>query len=286
MRSRECLVFFDMTRGGDGSAECNRRIAPDYNPGQVAHSSPARADPTSLIRYAGDKSRGRAKEMTAPASVSMLLLRNVPLFSVLPENQLALLTSALSRKSFPRGTMIIAAGDVTESLFVVISGRLKVMMTDDEGREVILAILGPNEFFGEMGLIDDHPRSASVVALEACELLSLSKRDFKRCLSENFEMTMTVMRGLAKRLREADQKIGSLALMDVYGRVAHLLLDMAETVDGQKVVTKKLAKQDIAKMIGASREMVSRVMKDLQSGGYIEVRPGSIFLHETILTID
>src|SRR4029077_18424804 len=105
--------------------------------------------------------------MTAPASVSMLLLRNLPLFSVLPENQLALLTGAVSRKSFPRGTTIIAAGDVTESLFVVISGRLKVMISDDEGREVILAILGPNEFFGEMGLIDDHPRSASVAALEA-----------------------------------------------------------------------------------------------------------------------
>jgi CRP/FNR family cyclic AMP-dependent transcriptional regulator len=224
--------------------------------------------------------------MAAPAGVSMLLLRNVPLFSTLPEPQLVLLSSAVSRKSFSRGTTIIATGDVTESLYVVVSGRLKVMMSDDEGREVILAMLGPNEFFGEMGLIDDHPRSASVVAIEACELLTLSKRDFKSCLAENFEMAMTVMRGLVKRLREADQKIGSLALMDVYGRVARLLLEMAETVNGQKVVTKKLAKQDIAKMIGASREMVSRVMKDLQAGGFIEVRPGSIFLRDTILTID
>jgi CRP/FNR family cyclic AMP-dependent transcriptional regulator len=224
--------------------------------------------------------------MAGPAGVSMLLLRNVPLFSALPEPQLVLLTSAVSRKSFSRATTIIAAGDVTESLYVVVSGRLKVMMSDDEGREVILAILGPNEFFGEMGLIDDHPRSASVVAIEACELLTLSKRDFKSCLAENFEMAMTVMRGLVKRLREADQKIGSLALMDVYGRVARLLLEMAETVNGQKVVTKKLAKQDIAKMIGASREMVSRVMKDLQAGGFIEVRPGSILVRDTILTID
>src|SRR5215831_3175812 len=224
--------------------------------------------------------------MTAPASVSMLLLRNVPLFAVLPENQLSLLTSAVSRKSFPRGTTVIAAGDVTESLYVIISGRLKVMISDDEGREVILAILGPNEFFGEMGLIDDAPRSASVVALEACELLSLSKRDFKRCLADNFEMAMTVMRGLVKRLREADAKIGSLALMDVYGQDARVLLRVSETVGSQKVVTRKLAKQDFPKMIGASPEMVSRVMKDLQSGGYIEVRPGSIFLHETILTID
>jgi CRP/FNR family cyclic AMP-dependent transcriptional regulator len=224
--------------------------------------------------------------MAAQANVSTLLLRNVPLFSVLTENQLELLTNVVSRKSFPRGTTIIAAGDMTDSLYVIISGRLKVMMSDDEGREVILAILGPNEFFGEMGLLDDHPRSASVVAIEPCELLVLLKRDFKKCLAENFEMNMTVMRGLVKRLREADQKIGSLALMDVYGRVARLLLEMAETIDGQKVVTKKLAKQDIAKMIGASREMVSRVMKDLQTGGFIEVRGGSIFLKDNILTVD
>jgi CRP/FNR family cyclic AMP-dependent transcriptional regulator len=224
--------------------------------------------------------------MAGPANVSTLLLRNVPLFSVLPENQLALLTGVVSRKSFPRSTVIINAGDITESLYVVISGRMKVMMSDDEGREVILAILGPGEYFGEMGLVDDSPRSATVVALEACELLSLAKRDFNSCLQDNFEMAMTVMRGLVKRLREADKKIGSLALMDVYGRVARLLLEMAETVDGQKVVTKKLAKQDIAKMIGASREMVSRVMKDLQTGGFIEVRAGSIFLRDNILAVD
>jgi CRP/FNR family cyclic AMP-dependent transcriptional regulator len=224
--------------------------------------------------------------MAAPANVSMLLLRNVPLFAVLPESQLAVLTSLVSRKRIPRGTAIIAAGDVTDSLYVIIAGRLKVMISDDEGREVILSILGPNEFFGEMGLIDDHPRSASVVSIEPCELLALSKRDFKKCLLDNFEMAMTVMRGLVKRLREADQKIGSLALMDVYGRVARLLLEMSEVVDGQKVVTKKLAKQDIAKMIGASREMVSRVMKDLQAAGSIEVRAGSIFLKDNILAID
>ncbi|HEY7674917.1 MAG TPA: cyclic nucleotide-binding domain-containing protein [Burkholderiales bacterium] len=221
--------------------------------------------------------------MAPPASVSMLLLRNVPLFSALPENQLALLVKEVSRKSYPRGSAIIAAGDTTDSLYVVISGRLKVMISDDEGREVILAILGPNEFFGEMGLIDDHPRSASVVAIEPCEVLALLKRDFKKCLEENFEMAMTVMRNLVKRLREADQKIGSLALMDVYGRVARLLLEVAETIDGQKVVTKKLAKQDIAKMIGASREMVSRVMKDLQTGGYIEMRGSTIVLRDTIM---
>jgi CRP/FNR family cyclic AMP-dependent transcriptional regulator len=121
-----------------------------------------------------------------------------------------------------------------------------------------------------------------VVAIEPCELLAITRRDFKKCLAENFDMATAVMRGLVRRLREADRKIGSLALLDVYGRVARLLLDMAETVDGQKMVTKRLPKQDIAKMIGASREMVSRVMKDLQIGGYIEMRGSTILLRDTI----
>jgi CRP/FNR family cyclic AMP-dependent transcriptional regulator len=214
--------------------------------------------------------------------VSPAVLKAVPLFATFPEEQLRMLTTVVLRKSVTRSTTVMAAGDATDSLYIVLSGRLKVMMSDAEGKEVILAILGPGEYFGEMGLIDDEPRSASVVALEACELLGISKRDFKKALADNFEMTMAVMRGLVRRLREADRKIGSLALLDVYGRVARLLLDMADTVNGEKIVTKRLPKQDIAKMIGASREMVSRVMKDLQLGGYIEVRGSNIVVRETI----
>ena len=221
--------------------------------------------------------------MATPSIVSTTLLRNVPMFAGLDEPQLSVLVRMVVRKSFARNIVIIAAGDPTDSLYIILNGRLKVLMSDGEGREVILSILDPGEFFGEMGLLDDSPRSASVVAIEPCELLSISKTDFKRTLSENFELSLMVMRGLVKRLREADQKISSLALMDVYGRVARLLLEMSEDVDGQKVVTKKLPKQDIAKMIGASREMVSRVMKDLQLGGYIEVRGRTIVLRENIL---
>jgi CRP/FNR family cyclic AMP-dependent transcriptional regulator len=215
--------------------------------------------------------------------VSTTVLKAVPLFSSFPDEQLRMLASVVTRRSVPRSTTIMASGDATDSLYIVLSGRLKVMMSDAEGKEVILSILGPGEFFGEMGLIDDAPRSASVVAIEPCELLCIAKRDFKKCLAENVEMAMAVMRGLVRRLREADRKIGSLALLDVYGRVARLLLDMSETVEGEKVVTKRLPKQDIAKMIGASREMVSRVMKDLQMGGYIEVRGSNIVLRDTIV---
>jgi len=216
-------------------------------------------------------------------TVSTAVLKAVPLFTSFPEDQLRMLTTMVTRRSAARSTTIMAGGDATDSLYIVLSGRLKVMMSDSDGKEVILSILGPGEFFGEMGLIDDEPRSASVVTIEPCELLAIAKRDFKKCLLENNEMAMAVMRGLVKRLREADRKIGSLALLDVYGRVARLLLDMAENVNGEKVVTKRLPKQDIAKMIGASREMVSRVMKDLQTGGYIEMRGSNIVLRDTIM---
>jgi CRP/FNR family cyclic AMP-dependent transcriptional regulator len=222
--------------------------------------------------------------MSAMATtVSTAVLKAVPLFSSCPDEQLRMLAAVVTRKSVARSTTVMASGDTTDSLYIVLSGRLKVLMSDSDGKEVILSILGPGEFFGEMGLIDDSPRSASVVAIEPCELLSIAKRDFKKCLQENFEMSMAVMRGLVRRLREADRKIGSLALLDVYGRVARLLLDMADTVDGEKIVTKRLPKQDIAKMIGASREMVSRVMKDLQMGGYIEMRGSNIVLRDSII---
>jgi CRP/FNR family cyclic AMP-dependent transcriptional regulator len=214
--------------------------------------------------------------------VSTTLLRNVPLLSPLSEDELALLARVVVRKSYRRGAQILSAGGPTDSLYVLISGRIKVFMSDIDGKEVILSILGPNEFFGEMGLIDNSPRSANVVALETCELICISKTDFKRCLAENLEMTMTVMRGLVKRLRDADKQIGSLALMDVYGRVARLLLETAVLIDGEKVVTSKLSKQDIARMIGASREMVSRVMKHLQETGYIEVRGDAVVIRESI----
>jgi len=219
-------------------------------------------------------------------TVSPAVLKAVPLFASVPDEQLRMLTAVVARRSVPRSTTVISGGDVTDSLYIILSGRLKVMMSDTEGKEVILSIIGPGEFFGEMGLIDDAPRSASVVALEPCELMSITKRDFKKCLAESAEMAASVMRGLVRRLREADRKIGSLALLDVYGRVARLLLDMSEDVNGQKMVTKRLPKQDIAKMIGASREMVSRVMKDLQMGGYIEMRGSTILLRDTIMLRD
>jgi len=220
--------------------------------------------------------------MSATPVVSPLLLRSVPLFSLLPDVQLLLLTQVVLRKPYKKSSTVVAGGDPADALYIVISGRLKVIMTDKEGREVILAILNQGDFFGEMGLIDQAPRSASVVTIEPCELLTITRADFTKCLQKSFDLTLNVIRGLVKRLREADRKIGSLALMDVCGRVARLLMEMAETVDGQKVVTKKLPKQQIAKMVGASREMVSRVMKELETSGRIEVRAHQILLRDSL----
>jgi CRP/FNR family cyclic AMP-dependent transcriptional regulator len=218
----------------------------------------------------------------AASTVSTTALKSVPMFATFREDQLHTLATVVTRRSVPRGSVIMAEGDRADFLYIVVSGRLKVMMGEADGKEVILTIIGPGEIFGEMGLIDNSPRSASVIAMEPCELLSVSQRAFKKFLVENVEMAMTVMRVLVRRLRAADRKIGSLAMLDVYGRVARLLLDMSEEVNGQKVVTQRLPKQDIARMIGASREMVSLVMKDLEMRGYIEVRGSTIVLHDTI----
>ncbi len=219
--------------------------------------------------------------MNATPVVSPLLIRNVPLFSLLRDTELVLLTQVLLRRPYPKNSTVVAAGDPADALYIVISGRLKVIMSDKEGREVILAILNQGDFFGEMGLIDQAPRSATVVAIDSCELLTMTRADFTKCLQKNFDLTMNVILGLVKRLREADRKIGSLALMDVCGRVARLLMEMAETVDGQKVVT-KLPKQQIAKMVGATREMVTRVMKEMETGGHIEVRAHQILLRDSL----
>jgi len=173
------------------------------------------------------------------------------------------------RRRAERGEFVVRAGEETDALYILISGRAKVTNSDEEGREIILAMLGPGEFFGEMGLIDGSPRSANVVVQETTELLVMSRADFHRCMQDNFQVALKLMRILVQRLREADRKIESLALLDVYGRVARLLLEMSVLEDGRRVVTKKVSKQDMARMIGASREMVSKVMRDLENSGYI-----------------
>jgi CRP/FNR family cyclic AMP-dependent transcriptional regulator len=208
--------------------------------------------------------------MSSPnVGLSLVVLRNVPLFSGLDESELQRLSQVAVRRRAGRNEQVVRAGEDAESLIVLLTGRAKVTNFDEEGREIILAWLGPGEFFGEMGLIDGSPRSASVVAVEPCELLTIGKTEFQRCMQNNFQVAQKLMQILVRRLREADRNIESLALLDVYGRVARLLLDLSEEEGGKRLVRQKISKQDMARMIGASREMVSKVMRDLEVGGYI-----------------
>jgi CRP/FNR family transcriptional regulator, cyclic AMP receptor protein len=215
---------------------------------------------------------------SASGQLSLILLRTVPLFEGLDDTELERIARVAGRRRAARGEQLVRAGEPAESLLIMLNGRSKVTNFDEEGREIILAWLGPGEFFGEMGLIDGSPRSASVIAVENCELMVLGKNEFERCMQDNFQIALKLMRILVHRLREADRHIESLALLDVYGRVARLLIDMSSEEEGQRVIRKKISKQDMARMIGASREMVSKVMRDLEVGGYIHVHDDKIVI--------
>lgn len=200
------------------------------------------------------------------------LIRRVSLFSKLTPDQAEALASTVSKKRFKRGEILVEQGKKSDALYIVLTGRTRVLMTDNKGREVILATLTSGDYVGEMSLIDDAPHSATVVADQQVDVLVLGRNSFLRCLGENMEMAHAVMRVLVQRLRKASENISSLALVGVYGRVAKVLLDSAAPdADGQLVIRDKVSRQDIAKMVGASREMVSRVMKDFEEQGFIQM---------------
>ena len=223
--------------------------------------------------------------MIKSTAVSVIALKTFPLFHGLSDEVLASVARVSMMRRITRGQSVVNAGDRSDYVYFVLTGSLKVIVSDEDGREVILSILGQGELFGEMGMFDEQPRSASVVAVVPADLVLIAKQDFRLIMRENFDVAWRIMSNLASRLRNADRKIESLALMDVYGRVARLLLEMSEEIDGLKVVKKKISKQDIAKMIGASREMVSRVMKDLGLRGLIEETDGGIILREKIIDL-
>ena len=215
---------------------------------------------------------------------SLDLIRRVPLFSMLTESQAIAVADAVVKRRFKRGEVIVEQGKKSNALFILLNGRARVVTADSRGREVILATLQPGDHIGEMSLIDNEPHSATVRAEVQTDVLMLGRIEFARCLPENSSMAYAVMRGLVQRLRHADRKIESLALMDVYGRVARALLEFAtETGDGEMLIREKISRQDIAKMVGASREMVSRVMKDLEERGFIQTQEnGSIVVKERL----
>ena len=210
------------------------------------------------------------------------MLQNIPLFSVLGSEELDAIERLAVTRNYPKNSVIINEGDHTDSLYVILSGKVKIFLTDNQQKEVIVAIQRAGDYFGELALLDEAPRSASVMTMEPCTLLMVSRTAFERYLATDPKIAISLMRGLAERLRATTENVKSLALMDVYGRIARTLLQLAKEADGYQVIDEKLTHQDLANMVGASREMVSRIMKDLAKGGYIKTEGKRIVIKEKL----
>ena len=205
------------------------------------------------------------------------MLNAIPLFRSLSDQQLASIGAHAAWRVFERGDVIVRQGELADSLFVIASGQVKVYMSEGD-REVILKTLSAGDFFGEMPMLDQEPRSASVAALERCHLQTLSYESFRRAMAGSTDIAKRVLETLAKRLRDADRKIGALALLNISARVSRTLLELAIVSNGRKVVGEPFTQKDLASMVGASREMVNRTLHDLMQQGYIEVQRKSIII--------
>ncbi|HHZ87860.1 MAG TPA: Crp/Fnr family transcriptional regulator [Chromatiaceae bacterium] len=208
-------------------------------------------------------------------------LAKIPLFSGLGEGELESLARGAVVRSFPRQSVLINEGDDSDALYVIFSGQLKVFLSDEQGREIVLNQMGEGEYFGELALLDDTPRSASVMVVEACKVAIISRAVFDKVLDEHVGMARKLLAGLSKRLRMATDNIRSLALLDVYGRVARLLIDAAAEEEG-RFITPKMTQQDMADRVGSSREMVSRILKDLRAGDYITMEGKRIIIERAL----
>jgi CRP/FNR family cyclic AMP-dependent transcriptional regulator len=178
-------------------------------------------------------------------------------------------------RSYPKNAIIVTEGDEGDSLYVLVSGRAKVFVSDADGKEVQLNQLGPGEYFGEVTL-DGGTRSASVMALEDCRCAVLRRTEIGGFMAEHPDFALHVIRKLAHRVRSLTDSVRDLAFIDVYGRVARLLLELAQEVDGRMVIEDRMTQKDIAARVGASREMVSRIFSDLTEGGYVRKEAGRI----------
>jgi CRP/FNR family cyclic AMP-dependent transcriptional regulator len=206
-------------------------------------------------------------------------LQKVPLFSQLGPADLQRVLEVARERAYPKNSVILFEDDPGDALYIVKEGQVKVVLIGEDGREVILSVLGEGDFFGEMALIDDEPRSAHVIAMDDSALLVLRREDFQGLLIQTPAMALAMLRELTRRLRRVDEKVGSLVLLDVNGRVARLLLDLADEAGGERI-TRRLTHHTIAQMIGSSRETVSRTMRELVDKGMIEVSRRDIVIRD------
>ena len=205
------------------------------------------------------------------------VLQAVPLFAHLGPVDLQALAALCRERRFSRGAVVVSQGEAGDAMFLIAGGQLKVAVFAEDGREVILSVLAAGGFFGEMALLDDEPRSAHVIAMTDATLLQLRREDFRNRLKASPDLGVALLRELSGRLRRADETIASMALLDVNGRIAHLLLELAREEGGDRI-TRKLTHATIAQMVGASRETVSRTMKTLALQGIITTTRREIVL--------
>ncbi len=193
-------------------------------------------------------------------------------FPKLVRADLELLAKCGITKRYKSKTVLITEGEPSHELYIVESGLVRVYTSEKSGKEVTLTFLGPWECFGELGLLDDAPRSASVATLEASTLHVVSKPAFLNCLSKHPEISIKLLLALVQQVRLLTGRVRDIALLDVYGRIARSLMSLAREQGGQWVIEQRMTQQDLASLVGCAREMVARVMKDLTTGGYLEVK--------------
>ena len=192
-------------------------------------------------------------------------LQDIIIFSDLEDQELKDISDFCTHRKYPKGSMIILEEEFGDTIYAIINGTTKITRVNDEGKEVILALLGPGEIFGEMAILDGEARSANAIAQEPCDLLAFPKSEFMHLLKKYFKVSLALMEELAKRLRKSDQQIEALSLSDAEHRIGVSILNLAEDMGiirkGQVTIEKLPFQQDIANMAGTSRETVSRVLK-------------------------
>ena len=211
-------------------------------------------------------------------------LRNVPIFAELEEKDLLRVVKLGTSQKYKKGNIVVLEQESGAALFVIITGKVKVVRMDEDGREVILSMFGPGEFFGEMSLLDGLARSASVVATVKSELFMIHRRDFLELLNEFPTVTISLLAELAMRLRKADMQIKSLSLKDAEGRVANVMLILADDVGifrkGKVEIDDLPLQQDIANMAGTSRETVSRMIHLFIESGEVQIKGNKLIIND------
>ena len=209
------------------------------------------------------------------------MLSKIPLFSGFNDKTLEEFSMLLVKKEFSRNQFLISQGDLSRSIFFIVSGRVKVFSNDDEGKQTIFAFLNDGDYCGELSLLDAEPRSASVISLGNTITLQLTYKQFDTFLQKHPNICYPMFKALTARIREVDETICNLTSLDIYGRLVQLLYKEAKEETG-KLITQRLTQQDISEMVGSSREMVSRILTELRKGGYIEINKKRISIEKKL----